>query len=120
MHHDFGAGDHHAPNIDGHAGEHPHWIEQKRKRHARHQGDDRGKWDRDPQDAYVPAVAHGDTEIVGNQDLSVTSNAKMLEEFLDAVKIEQVDLVGNDSGGGIPQIFAALYWFMSWIIMRLP
>ena len=39
----------------------------------------------------------------------MTANAKMLEEFLDALKIDQVDLVGNDSGGGIAQIFAALY-----------
>ena len=33
----------------------------------------------------------------------------MLVEFLDALKIDRVDLVGNDSGGGIAQIFAALY-----------
>jgi pimeloyl-ACP methyl ester carboxylesterase len=39
----------------------------------------------------------------------VTANANMLKEFLDALNIDQVDLVGNDSGGGIAQIFAALY-----------
>src|SRR5204863_9811646 len=33
----------------------------------------------------------------------------MLESFLDALSIDQVDLVGNDSGGGIAQIFAALH-----------
>jgi pimeloyl-ACP methyl ester carboxylesterase len=33
----------------------------------------------------------------------------MLAQLLDALKIDQVDLVGNDSGGGICQIFAALY-----------
>ena len=33
----------------------------------------------------------------------------MLREFLDALEIAQVDLVGNDSGGGIAQIFAATY-----------
>ena len=38
----------------------------------------------------------------------MTANAKMLKEVLDALKIDQVDLVGNDSGGGIAQIFAAL------------
>ena len=54
-------------------------------------------------------LAHGDTEITPNQDVSVTANAKMLKEFLDALYIDQVDLVGNDSGGGIAQIFAALY-----------
>jgi len=57
----------------------------------------------------VDLLAHGDTEIAPDQDVSVTANAKMLEEFLDALKIDRVDLVGNDSGGGIAQIFAALY-----------
>jgi len=54
-------------------------------------------------------LAHGDTEIAPDQDVSVTANANMLKEFLDALGIDQVDLVGNDSGGGIAQIFAALH-----------
>src|SRR5579863_5905928 len=57
----------------------------------------------------VDLLAHGDTEITPDQDVSVTANAEMLKEFLDALNIDQVDLVGNDSGGGIAQIFAALY-----------
>jgi len=57
----------------------------------------------------VDLLAHGDTEITSDEDLSVTANAKMLKEFLDALNIDKVDLVGNDSGGGIAQIFAALY-----------
>src|SRR5258705_1093622 len=57
----------------------------------------------------VDLLAHGDTEIGPDQDVSVKANAKMLKEFLDALNIDQVDLVGNDSGGGISQIFAALY-----------
>jgi pimeloyl-ACP methyl ester carboxylesterase len=57
----------------------------------------------------VDLLAHGDTEIAPDQDVSVTANAQMLEEFLDALTIDQVDLVGNDSGGGIAQIFAARY-----------
>ena len=48
-------------------------------------------------------------EIDADQDVSVTANAHMLAQFLDALGIERVDLVGNDSGGGICQIFAALY-----------
>lgn len=56
----------------------------------------------------VDLLAHGDTEITPDQDVSVTANARMLKEFLDALNIDQVDLVGNDSGGGIVQIFAAL------------
>jgi pimeloyl-ACP methyl ester carboxylesterase len=57
----------------------------------------------------VDLLAHGNTEIPATQDVSVTANAHMLAQFLDALKIDQVDLVGNDSGGGICQIFAALY-----------
>lgn len=52
-------------------------------------------------------LAHGDTEIAPGQDVSVMANATMIAEFLDILKIEQIDLVGNDSGGGIAQIFAA-------------
>src|SRR5580704_13017071 len=57
----------------------------------------------------VDLLAHGDTEITPDRDVSVTANARMLTEFLDALKVDQVDIVGNDSGGGIAQIFAALY-----------
>src|SRR5215471_9775315 len=57
----------------------------------------------------VDLLAHGDTEIAPDQDVSVTANAQMLRQFLDALKIDRVDLVGNDSGGGIAQIFAARY-----------
>ena len=57
----------------------------------------------------VDLLAHGDTEIEPDQNVSVTANAKMLSEFLDALNIDKVDLVGNDSGGGICQIFSALY-----------
>src|SRR6476661_9099486 len=56
----------------------------------------------------VDLLAHGDTEIEPNQDVSVTANAIMLREVLDALQIDQVDVIGNDSGGGIAQIFAAL------------
>lgn len=57
----------------------------------------------------VDLLAHGDTEIAPGQDVTVTANAEMLRQFLEALKIDQVDLVGNDSGGGICQIFSALY-----------
>jgi pimeloyl-ACP methyl ester carboxylesterase len=57
----------------------------------------------------VDLLAHGDTEIAAEQDVSVTANAHMLRQFLEALEIEQVDLVGNDSGSGIAQIFAASY-----------
>jgi len=56
----------------------------------------------------VDLLAHGDTEIAPDQDVSVAANATMLKQMLDALAIDQVDLIGNDSGGGIAQIFAAL------------
>src|SRR5215211_2205349 len=52
-------------------------------------------------------LAHGDTEIAADQDVSVTANATMLREVIDVLGIDKVDLVGNDSGGGIAQILAA-------------
>ena len=56
----------------------------------------------------IDLLAHGDTEIDREQDVSATANAQMIGEFLDALRIDRVDLIGNDSGGGIAQIFAAL------------
>jgi pimeloyl-ACP methyl ester carboxylesterase len=56
----------------------------------------------------IDLLAHGDTEIDADQDVSVTANAAMIAEVLDALDIDRVDIVGNDSGGGICQIFAAL------------
>ncbi|MFL6698947.1 MAG: alpha/beta fold hydrolase [Vitreoscilla sp.] len=55
----------------------------------------------------VDLLAHGATTIDPGQDVSSTANATMLQQFLDALAIDQVDLVGNDSGGGIALIFAA-------------
>jgi pimeloyl-ACP methyl ester carboxylesterase len=55
----------------------------------------------------VDLLAHGDSEIAPHQDVTVTDNANMLKEVLDALKIDKADVIGNDSGGGIVQIFAA-------------
>ena len=57
----------------------------------------------------VDILGHGDTQISTTQEVSALANARMLKEFLDALKIDQVDLVGNDSGTAIVQIFAASY-----------
>ena len=56
----------------------------------------------------IDLMAHGATEIEANQDVSSAAHALMLRQFLDAMQIDAVDLVGNDGGGGIAQIFAAL------------
>lgn len=55
----------------------------------------------------IDLLAHGATTIEPSQDVSSTANAAMIRQFLDAMKIDGVDLVGNDSGGGMALIFAA-------------
>lgn len=55
----------------------------------------------------VDLLAHGDTDAHPGRDISVSANATMLLEVINALKIDQVDLIGNDTGGGIAQIFAA-------------
>jgi pimeloyl-ACP methyl ester carboxylesterase len=55
----------------------------------------------------VDLMAHGATKISRDQDVSFTAQAEMLAAFCDSLKLDQVDLVANDSGGGIAQIFAA-------------
>ncbi len=55
----------------------------------------------------IDLMGHGATRVPDDQDLSFKSQAAMLAAFVDALGLDQVDLVGNDSGGGIAQIFAA-------------
>jgi pimeloyl-ACP methyl ester carboxylesterase len=57
----------------------------------------------------VDLLAHGDTRTAPGCDLTFSTQADMLAEFCDALELGQVDLVGNDSGGGIAQIFATRY-----------
>lgn len=48
----------------------------------------------------------GYTEVSGQQDLSPQAQTDMLAAFLDRLAIPSVDLVANDSGGTIAQLFA--------------
>jgi pimeloyl-ACP methyl ester carboxylesterase len=52
-------------------------------------------------------LGHGATKTPPNADMSFPAQAAMIASFLDALDVAQVDLVANDSGGGIAQIFAA-------------
>ncbi|MCC2659032.1 MAG: alpha/beta hydrolase fold family protein [Panacagrimonas sp.] len=52
-------------------------------------------------------MSMGHTEIAQEQDISFPAQARMIAEFLDALGLDRVDMVANDSGGGIAQIFAA-------------
>jgi pimeloyl-ACP methyl ester carboxylesterase len=55
----------------------------------------------------VDLMGHGATRVSDDQDLSFDAQGKMLAAFVDALRLDQIDLVGNDSGGGIATIFAA-------------
>jgi pimeloyl-ACP methyl ester carboxylesterase len=54
----------------------------------------------------IDTLAHGATEVSDTQEVSTVAQAAMLVQFLDALKIDKVDLVGNDGGGAVCQIFA--------------
>src|SRR5215468_6022236 len=55
----------------------------------------------------IDLMGLGYTEIGPSQEVSFTGQAHMIAEVLDALGIEKIDLVGNDSGGAVAQIFAA-------------
>src|SRR5215470_7297501 len=57
----------------------------------------------------IDLMGLGYSEIAPAQDVSFGAQARMIAEVLDALGIETIDLVGNDSGGAIAQIFAAKY-----------
>jgi pimeloyl-ACP methyl ester carboxylesterase len=50
---------------------------------------------------------HGRSPVTAGQDLSVAALAEGLEDFCDALGLTGIDLVANDTGGAIAQIFAA-------------
>ncbi len=52
-------------------------------------------------------MAHGETEIAADQDVSFHVQADMILDLLDKLNIETFDLVGNDSGGAIAQLMIA-------------
>jgi pimeloyl-ACP methyl ester carboxylesterase len=55
----------------------------------------------------IDLMGFGYTEIAPNQDVSFAAQARMIAEVIDSLGIEKIDLVSNDSGGAIAQIFAA-------------
>jgi pimeloyl-ACP methyl ester carboxylesterase len=50
---------------------------------------------------------HGQTPGVPDQDFSLTGLARFIEDCCDALELADVDLVANDTGGAISQVFAA-------------
>lgn len=49
--------------------------------------------------------AHGHSRLSADQDLSLGANADMLAAFCDALGFDKIDLVANDTGGAIAQVF---------------
>lgn len=57
----------------------------------------------------IDLPAHGGTRADDDDDLSLTGMATLLASFCDALGLDQVDLVANDTGGAIAQLFAVLH-----------
>ena len=55
----------------------------------------------------VDLPLHGRSPVAAGQDLSVAALAAGLEDFCEALGLTGVDLVANDTGGAVAQIFAA-------------
>ncbi len=52
--------------------------------------------------------AHGGSPVPGaDSDVSLTGLARMLDELCDRLGLDRVDVVANDTGGAIAQVFAA-------------
>ncbi len=51
----------------------------------------------------------GYTEVAAGQVVSFPEQAKMIAAFLDALGVDQVDLVGNDTGAGVSQLVTAQF-----------
>jgi pimeloyl-ACP methyl ester carboxylesterase len=52
-------------------------------------------------------LGHGHTEVRAGQAVDFDAQAAATAGLLDALGVDRVDVVGNDSGGGIAQVFAA-------------
>jgi pimeloyl-ACP methyl ester carboxylesterase len=50
---------------------------------------------------------HGQSPVSAGQDVSVAGLASVLSDFCDALGLASIDLVANDTGGAIAQVFAA-------------
>jgi pimeloyl-ACP methyl ester carboxylesterase len=54
----------------------------------------------------VDLPLHGQTPAAADQDFSLQGFARFLADFCDALQLNDVDLVANDTGGAISQAFA--------------
>lgn len=54
----------------------------------------------------VDLLAHGESAVPGPGKLTIGMQSEMVLAFLDALELEEFDLVGSDSGGAIAQLVA--------------
>ncbi|HUB21764.1 MAG TPA: alpha/beta hydrolase [Streptosporangiaceae bacterium] len=57
----------------------------------------------------VDLPLHGRSPVTAEQDLSLPALAAGLDDFCEALGLTGIDLVANDTGGAIAQVFAARY-----------
>ena len=55
----------------------------------------------------VDLPLHGQTPAAAGQDFSLPGLARFLADFCDGLQLNDIDLVANDTGGAISQVFAA-------------
>ena len=55
----------------------------------------------------IDLPAHGHTRVPPGADLSLVAHAEVLEALCQALDLGSVDLVANDTGGAVAQVFAA-------------
>jgi pimeloyl-ACP methyl ester carboxylesterase len=55
----------------------------------------------------IELPAHGETRVAPDQDLALPAQAEIIEGFCRSLELEAVDLVANDTGGAVAQVFAA-------------
>jgi pimeloyl-ACP methyl ester carboxylesterase len=53
--------------------------------------------------------AHGATPVTDSSDLTLNGHAAMLDELCARLGLDQVDVVANDTGGAVAQVFAARF-----------
>ena len=55
----------------------------------------------------VDLPLHGHTPAAADQDFSLPGLARFVADFCDALELTDIDLVANDTGGAVAQVFAA-------------
>jgi pimeloyl-ACP methyl ester carboxylesterase len=55
----------------------------------------------------IELPAHGETRLAPGHDFSLPTQAEVIDGFCRALHLEPVDLVGNDTGGAVAQVFVA-------------